>query len=255
MANTYLSLYASGWIYPGYIPPSGGSSHDLGSALQKCAEGRLKKYDFLMKQGDIKKIYFIPTDDDVWKAINNHKNIKRIDIYSHAWDGAIGLGGYTDKRTYIRKTGEREVRTNSGWDLGDWFDFDDTVKKVPIYGDIDIDAGKTKEEWEDFWTKNKAWRQFDTNDVKKIKKGTVLKDCEIYFWGCNAGGTEEARAKDSIAQAFAKHLGCKAFGFCGGGGAMFTTDAKGKNYYDNGVMVTARILLKTLSQQVCKLKS
>lgn len=233
MANTYLSLYASGFLSPNAI----GQTYDVGHNFKLNAEGRLKKYPEKDVAGNtIRKIGYIPTDEDLINVIKSCKNLKRVDIYSHAYGYGINLGGFLGKKKYRRKTGEKEVRTNSSWDLGGWLDWDDTVKKVPVYGDVEIDSKNVD------WRANKSdWRCFETDEISLISKSSFLPSCEIFFWGCNAGGHDDYDEKTSIANLMAKHIGCTVYAYKGGGGAMFITKSDGKTVVPNGNMITANI--------------
>lgn len=246
MANTYLSLYASGYLNP----KQKGNDHDVGSAFQRNAEFRFNK-NKTEHPKDIHKIAFIPTDTDVINSINDKKNIKRLDLFSHAWHQTLGLGGFETKRVYNTKTGEKEVRTNSSWDLGDWFEADDTVKKIPVYGNVEYDGSSKKIDWEDdLANKNPnsytEWRIFRSNEISKISKSAFLPDCEIFLWGCNAGGRYQGQDKDSFAQILAKHIGCTVYAYFANAktqkdanGAMMQTDANGKEVYE-GALLPAR---------------
>lgn len=159
-----------------------------------------------------------------------------MDIYSHAWPDGLNLGGFNTKRKYKRITSYRTITINSGWDIWDWFDFDDIVQQESEYNDVEID-GSTQD-----WTTydKKDWRRFDLDEIIELKQDSFSAGCEIYLWGCRAAGNP-TRDSSSIASKLASHIGngCSVYAFAGDGGSMLVTDTNGKIVY-NGNMIPAK---------------
>ena len=227
--DTYLVLYGSG-----FLTPSDLTSHNTGDAFKKVAEARHK----INKKNNPKSIcelFFCPTDFDFFEYIKKSKSIKRLDVYCHGWLHGINLGGFTGKRKI------------NGVDIdGDKFDWDDKNQ----------DKGKDLRRVEIYESSYLA--STEINELDKLDSSVFSTSVEVYFWGCNIGGQLDPKGKhvanndpyiadpkESFAQKFYEAIGTgTTFALVGKGtaaGSMFKTDAKGKEYFDDGEMIPANI--------------
>jgi hypothetical protein len=228
-SKTCLVLYGSGWL-----SPTAGSSHNTGEAFKLIAEARneINKKQFPNAEH---LIYYCPTDIEFMDYINKNDGITRLDIYSHAWQYGLNLGGFKGKR----KVGDKIL----DGDKIDW-------------GNRDQDGGtdlRRVETDEDLYLNST-----ESSELLKISSKKFGKDCAIYLWGCNAGGQLSPQGihvasndpyikdpKDTFAQKLAETIGKgNVFALVGKGneaGSMFKTDSHGNNYYNDGEMIPANI--------------
>ncbi|WP_339699543.1 hypothetical protein [uncultured Marixanthomonas sp.] len=241
LKDTYLVLYGSGYL------ALGEGRHNAGSAFKLVAEGR----HAINKKKQIDQncvIPFCPTDKDFFLKIKLNKRIKRLDIYSHAWQHGINLGGFTGKRTIDGKEYD-----------GDSLDWTDDVQD----GGRDL---RRVEIHEDQYITGSS----QTTELGNLESDSFVADCEVYFWGCNAGGQLTSSGKhvtsnepyieepkETFAQEFALKMGKgSVYALVGkgiGAGSMFKTDKNGKNIYSDGEMLPANIALNHSNKNTVKL--
>ncbi|MPS72962.1 MAG: hypothetical protein E2590_07385 [Chryseobacterium sp.] len=227
--SSCLVLYGSGWL-----SPTAGSNHHAGEAFKIIAEARNKLNQQKYEKANC-KIFYTPTDVEFFEKINKTSGIVRLDVYCHAWQLGLNLGGFEGKRSVggVVLDGDKIDWSNKNQD-----------------GGTDLRRVETNE--------NLYLNSKEVSELLKIKKEVFKDNCEIYFWGCNAGGQLSptgihiasnnpliSNPKETFAQYFAKHIGVgNVFALVGKGehaGSMFKTDANGKNYYDDGEMIPANI--------------
>lgn len=237
--HTYLVIYASGWE----SPTMEGGSHDAGNTFKEVALARTK-INQNNHPDDNCVLVCCPTDIEFFDTINTHENIKRMDIYSHGWLHGLNLGGFRGTRNISG------VLLNSN-DI-DW----DTP--IPNKG-RDLRRVEIHKDW--YMGGN------ESNELVKISSNQFVDDVEVYFWGCNIGGQLSRNGehvgqnnqdgtimiedpKESFAQYFAKQINKgTVYALVGKGysaGSMFKIDEKGNNFYDDGEMLPANIVLTYL---------
>ncbi|WP_062054660.1 hypothetical protein [Aquimarina longa] len=229
--ETYLVLYGSGYLAPGY------SGHNAGDAFKLVAEGRNEVNKAQYTDGNF-EVLFCPTDKDFFNKIKSRTEIKRLDIYSHAWQHGINLGGFTGKRTI---DGVEYDGDTINW-LDEVQDGGRDLRRVEIHENVYIPAST------------------QTTELTELAITSFADGCEIYFWGCNAGGQLTSSGdhvlsnqpymedpKGSFAQEFAETVGKgNVYALVGkgtGAGSMFKTDKNGENVYTDGEMLPANIAL------------
>lgn len=230
--KTYLVLYGSGYLAPGV------GGHNAGGAFKLVAEGRNEVNKTQISDGNF-VISFCPTDKDFFSIIKSNTDIKRLDVYSHAWVHGLNFGGFTGERTI-------DGTTYDG-DTIDWID------------DKSQDGGKDLRRVEIH--ENLYLTSTETTELSKLEASSFTTDCEIYFWGCNAGGQLTSSGlhvannenpyiedpKKTFAQEFSTTVGKgNVYALVGkgtGAGSMFKTDDKGENVYSDGEMLPANIAL------------
>lgn len=240
---TYMAIYGSG-----FLSPDAGTSHDTGNSFKLLAEAR-NRINCNMYPDEMCILKYCPTDLELFDTISNAINIKRLDVYSHAWPQGLNLGGFRGKR---------------------------------VIGDVEYDSTKMD------WTSEEVGNGRDLrsvnivkntsssgNELLKINKKAFADNVEVYFWGCNAGGQLNANGehilyngdipanlntpKNSFAQAFSHRVGNgTVYALVGkgkDGGSMFKQDEGGNPYYDDAEMIPANIAANNKYKNTKKLKA
>lgn len=232
LPETYLVIFGSGWSYPG-------DPNNLGEALERVATARYK-INTSAHPDEVNVLTYCTTDVEFFEAINLCVNIKRFDVYCHGFAHGLNLGGFKGKRTI----GGIEMNSSDiDWERKEQ-DSGRDLRRVDVY--------------EKYY-----FQSVETNELTKMNSSVFNDSVEVYFWGCNIGGQldnngnhilgyNDGKAiegpKDSFAQHFAQQIGKGTiYALVGkgvkGAGSMCKIDEKGNNYYEDGEMLPANIVL------------
>lgn len=235
LPETYLVIYGSGWEYPD-APKIG-----MGKAFERVGTARYK-LNTSAHSDEINILTYCTTDVEFFETINSCVNIKRLDVYCHGFAHGLNLGGFKGKRIIggvemdSKDIDWKTKEQNTGADL----------RRVDVHENIYFPGS------------------VETNELTQMDASVFNDSVEVYFWGCNVGGQldkngnhilgytndkkEVKDPKDSFAQKFAEQIGKGTiFALVGkgaeGAGSMCKIDEKGENYYKDGEMLPANIVL------------
>lgn len=238
--QTYLVIYASGWESPTMLTGAR-ASHNTGNAFKAVAEAR-HKINEKEHPADNCIIAYCSTDVEFFETINTYTDIVRLDVYSHGWLHGLNLGGFIGKRLI----GGIEMDSDTiDWDASAQNSGRD-LRRVDIHESTYMPGS------------------LETNELVNIDSDKFSNKVEVYLWGCNVGGQLSRTGihvgqnnkdgtvmiedpKKSFAQYFALQIAKgSVYALVGkgyAGGSAFKLDEKGKNYFEDGEMLPANIVL------------